>query len=464
MRASRVARSAGAVCQETVKDDDSQWFSVNEAYTTALFNRYDDDNSGTIDQEEFRAIAQEMQDGVNRRTFIAIAASAFGAYAVAVRSEEYQFLQKVGRAVNQREPAAEATMRAAFPNAMLSYDADAAVEEVLSRRGFTPRNTLYAHSVCPDEVNAKSEELNALLTRRWGEAFTLGGLAGVPFAGRSGFRAYLHHCPDDGKLLIFLAPHVGVAQLGDGTGRVGALQRDGQSKLATACGAAVGAYKANKAELEKLKQATAASGEETVGSKASGILDSAQGVYDFDPQIEFIKAQLMPRLDGIENAQDEIAYVTYQLYTIARELLYAEIAATTDLYDWCNEIAVVGGVLINRAKGGDFFMPLGFQTRTKGGPVEDLYEEAFGSFPRSELGVILGSDDLAERVVAPSEIGLGGGPSLAKLRRQAGAAATGQAASGRPSYTPAAWGARSSKGALWGPSDQVGLYGPVSGL
>ena len=53
---------------------------------------------------------------------------------------------------------------------------------------------------------------------------------------------------------------------------------------------------------------------------------------------------------------------------------------------------------------------------------------------------------------------------MTELRRQAGAAATGQATSGRPSYTPAAWGARSSKGALWGPSDQVGLYGPVSGL
>ena len=46
---------------------------------------------------------------------------------------------------------------------------------------------------------------------RWGEGFSLGGLGGLPFAGKSGFRAYLHHCPDNGKLLVMFAPHVGNA-------------------------------------------------------------------------------------------------------------------------------------------------------------------------------------------------------------------------------------------------------------
>ena len=388
----------------------------SEEYCSELFSKYDEDDSGTIDRDEFKAIAREMQEGVNRRFFIGALASGLGAYAVAVKSEEYQFVQKVSRVLAQQEPEAEATMRACFPNAMLSYDAAEAIQSTLYRRGFTPRNTLFSHSVCPDEVNAKSEELQALLSKRWGEAFTLGGLAGFPFAGRSGFRAYLHHCPDDGKLLILLAPHVGVAQLdpdgtGAGSGRVGALQREGQSKLATACGAAVGAYKADLAKRKQPPQeaAAAASSAPVVGSPASGVLDSAQGVYDFDPQIEFIKEQLMPRLDGIENAKDEITYVTYQLYTIARELLYSEIAAATDLFDWCNEVAVVGGVLINRAKGGDFFMPLGLQSRTKGGGVEDLYEEAFGRRPQAELATILGSERLAERVLFPSVVSLGGG-------------------------------------------------------
>lgn len=405
---------------ETAARDGLFSIGVSEEYASELFSKYDEDDSGSIDRSEFRAIAREMQDGVNRRILIGALASGLGAYAVAVKSEEYQFAQKISRALVQPEPAAEATMRAFFPKALLSYDAAEAIQSTLYRRGFSPRNTLFAHSVCPDEVNAKSEELEALLSKRWGEAFTLGGLAGIPFAGRSGFRAYLHHCPDDGKLLILLAPHVGIAQLdaeGTGTstatGRVGALKREGQSKLATACGAAVGAYKANvaKRKEEPPQNAAASTSPPVAGSPASnGVRDSAQGVYEFDPQIEFIKEQLLPRLDGIENAKDEITYVTYQLYTIARELLYAEIAAATDLFEWCNEVAVVGGVLINRAEGGDFFMPLGLQTRTKGSDaVQDLYEEAFGPRPQAELAGVLGSEELANRVLFPSVVSLGGG-------------------------------------------------------
>ena len=43
--------------------------------------------------------------------------------------------------------------------------------------------------------------LRRLHVGRWGEGFALGGLAGLPFAGKSGFRAYLHHVPDNGKLV-----------------------------------------------------------------------------------------------------------------------------------------------------------------------------------------------------------------------------------------------------------------------
>ena len=83
-------------------------------------------------------------------------------------------------------------------------------------------------------------QLVALLKSRWGEVpFALDGLAGVPFAGKAGLGAYAHHVPDEGKLLITFAPHVGV---GIG-GKVGAIERDGQVSVSSACGAAVGALK-----------------------------------------------------------------------------------------------------------------------------------------------------------------------------------------------------------------------------
>jgi len=126
-----------------------------------------------------------------------------------------------------------------FPGAAMSSDIDDAVALALDARGYQNRNTLFAHSVCSDEVNFAEKELIELMRKRWGESFSLGGLAGVPFAGKAGLSAYAHHVPDEGKLFILFAPHVG---LGYDNG-VGGLERAGVVAGSSACGAAVGAYK-----------------------------------------------------------------------------------------------------------------------------------------------------------------------------------------------------------------------------
>ena len=156
------------------------------------------------------------------------------------------------------------------------------------------------------------------------------GLAGLPFAGKSGFGAYLHHVPDEGKLLVVFAPHVGV----DAEGKIGGLQRDGQVKVSNACGAAIGAYKALQAKkvtptdpllvLETLQK-------ENIETK-------------FDPQLEQIVQKLAPRLKGIEDSTDSISFVTYQMYGIVRELITSIITQTDDVFDYATEVAVVGGV------------------------------------------------------------------------------------------------------------------------
>ena len=142
---------------------------------------------------------------------------------------------------------------------------------------------------------------------------------------------------------------------------------------------------------------------------------------------------LSKRLGGIEESSDSVAFVTYQMYGIIRELIAACISETPDLFDYATEVAVVGGIMINRRKvsdfslyphrslyshrvpespiseasfrfsprrrhapsmqklrrfvhpsppqGGDFFQPLSFETRRKGGAPVDLFEEAFGARP-----------------------------------------------------------------------------------
>ena len=349
-------------------------------YAMELFRKFDRDNSGSIDKNEFLGVARKMRSDSTRRELISVAAAAYGAFLVSESSYEFQFAQKQFRS-QYVEESAEISQQLYFPTAMLSSDADKAIARALGKRDFTPENTLFAHSICSDEVNNRKEQLIPLMMNRWKEGFFLGGLGGLPFAGKSGFGAYLHHVPDNGKLLIFFAPHVGI----DADGRVGVLQRDGQASVSTACGAAVGAYKA----LQKKKKSPV---------DPLLILESLKREDDdlFDPQIQEIVGLLAPRLEGIEDSADSIAFITYQMFAIIRDLMYSIIQQTADLHDYAAEVSVVGGIMINRRKGGDFFQPLSFETCKNGEPPVDLFEETFG--PHPDLNVILGSDDAVSRL------------------------------------------------------------------
>jgi len=301
-----------------------------------------------------------------------VAAAAVGATIVADYSEEFQWAQKNFRSFYIEEEA-EIAQNKAFPTAILSGDLDEAVAKTLYKRGFTPENTILAHSVCSDEVNNKDEQLVALMVHRWEEGFSLGGLAGIPFAGKAGFGAFLHHVPDSGKLLVMFAPHVGI----DSKGIVGALQRDGQQNVSNACGAGIGAYKALMAK-----------------SSANTPPPALPDTDLFDPQLKTIIDLLEQRLAGIDNAIDPITFVTYQMYAIVRDLVDDCIAQTPDLFNLANEVAIVGGVMINRRVGGDFFQPLSFETRVKDGSVIDLFEESFGQRP--DLTGVLGSQEAVD--------------------------------------------------------------------
>ena len=301
------------------------------AFAMNLFRKYDEDESGMIDKYEFKAIAQEIQADYQRRRLISMAAAGAGAFLVSKYSEEYAFVQKNFRSW-YLEKGAEEVQQRLFPTAMLSSDLDEAIFRSLSPRGFTSDNTLLAHSVCSDEVNDRDEELVDLMVSRWGEGFSLGGLAGLPFAGKSGFRAFLHHVPNSGRLLVLFAPHVGI----DAAGRVGSLQRDGQADVSKACGAAVGAYKAILSEREAKAR--------TAAARTTATITALEGIDDadpFDPQLEAIIELLEPRLEGLEAAPDPIAFVTYQMYAIVRDKLDSCIANTADVWDYATEVALV---------------------------------------------------------------------------------------------------------------------------
>ena len=115
------------------------------------------------------------------------------------------------------------------------------VHTVLTKHGYTKANTVFTYSSCPDELNHNSnkEDVTKIMSQRWGESFPLGGLAGIPFTGKTGWGAFTHHIPEQGNIMAMYGPHVGITE----DGEVGKVNRPGMKKATTACGASIGAFK-----------------------------------------------------------------------------------------------------------------------------------------------------------------------------------------------------------------------------
>jgi hypothetical protein len=168
------------------------------------------------------------------------------------------------------------------------------------------------------------------------------------------------------------APHVGVGY----SGKVGALERDGIQKTSSACGAAVGAYKL----LSKPETS------------------APQSLSDLEElEFEYIQMKLEPRLNGVEASADQLSFVTYQMYDMVKDAVLKQIYATPGLWDDCSELAVLGGVQINRMGAPDMFQPLMFQTISNRGLRTDLYADTFGQVP--QITPVVGSSNIASSVL-----------------------------------------------------------------
>lgn len=121
-----------------------------------------------------------------------------------------------------------------YPNAVYFENFGQTVVEMMRRNGYPPEEVMLANSICSDDVNAM--QFPPSLAKFLGP-FNMGGLDGFPFTGLTGMSAFSHHAPDDGILMIFFAPHIGISLKGYPLESVGKIQREGQKKLSDACGA-----------------------------------------------------------------------------------------------------------------------------------------------------------------------------------------------------------------------------------
>lgn len=105
------------------------------------------------------------------------------------------------------------------------------IQSIFNEYDYTPNQILLANSICSDDINSIEYPEDA---RQMLGAFELGGLNGFPFTGLTGMKAFASHVPDDGAVLIFYGPHIGITT----HGIIGRVTRPGQHKESNCCGAA----------------------------------------------------------------------------------------------------------------------------------------------------------------------------------------------------------------------------------
>jgi hypothetical protein len=123
------------------------------------------------------------------------------------------------------------TIQGFYPTALYFDTAAEELLEYLRNIPINPDDVMTANSICSDDINAMQFPItNSDLLG----PFYLGGLDGFPFTGLTGVRAFAHHMPKEGALLIYYGPHIGITEQGE----IGKVLRTGQDHASNCCGAA----------------------------------------------------------------------------------------------------------------------------------------------------------------------------------------------------------------------------------
>ena len=181
---------------------------------------------------------------------------------------------------------------------------------------------LLGQSSCMDDViNTKT----AFARHAVKGPFNLGGLAGLPFTGITGYNAFAHHVPDQGAALIFLGSHTGYSSK-HGWGKI---IREGQQEPSSCCGAIVNA-------LDKLKKG------EIVKMMPHGD----------DYQEEVIEQLALQHKKELMSAKDPLITFTKQIYQESENMILNFPLTNTNF----KYLILVVGVIINTDHGDPDFI------------------------------------------------------------------------------------------------------------
>jgi hypothetical protein len=210
------------------------------------------------------------------------------------------------------------TVKKWYPNAKSTADTVNKLLDVIENKlGLQPNQLMHADSMCCDDVNAIQYPPRAYEMLG---PFKMGGLNGYPFAGVTGMNAFAHHVPEDGAVVVFYAPHIGITK--DGT--IGEIHRFGQSENSACCGAAKGA-------LGKLLN--------------NQIVKD--NITDLDYQMNTIEQIFLKQADRIKSAESQIFEATEVMYEAINERIEELVSKTN--YP-CKYVILIGAIFINGDK------------------------------------------------------------------------------------------------------------------
>ena len=125
-----------------------------------------------------------------------------------------------------------AIVRQHYPRAVTTSESvDIAIDIFEEHLGIEAHQVMLADSICSDDVNTIEYPQRAYDMLG---PFKMGGLNGFPFTGLTGMGAFAGHVPDEGAVMVYYAPHIGITK----TANLGEIARIGQKKHSGCCGAA----------------------------------------------------------------------------------------------------------------------------------------------------------------------------------------------------------------------------------
>lgn len=184
-------------------------------------------------------------------------------------------------------------------------------------------NVLLATSICADDIvfitDADGNVETQHATKEMLGPFDMGGLAGLPFTGKTGMAAFAHHVPDHGAACIVYGPHIGMTD----AGVLGKVLRLGQHEESPACGALGVAIKHFQARPDY------------------------EPVLDMDDAQEaLLEQRLKPYMAQVLAAPNPMQAASEATYHVIHDLIMRYVAASKAQFR-CERLALAGVMIIN---------------------------------------------------------------------------------------------------------------------